>query len=79
MGKKTFEQAMKELETIVEELESGDLPLEKSLSKFEQGVKLSRFCTEKLDETEKKVTILMKNAAGEAVETPFLSEDGPQE
>lgn len=75
MAKKTFEQAMKELEEIVREIESGDLPLEKALSKFEQGVKLSKYCTEKLDETEKKVTLLLKDDTGKTVEEPFVSND----
>ena len=71
MAKKTFEQAMKQLEQIVADLESGDLPLEKALKRFEEGVKLSRYCTEALDETERKVTILLKDAAGNTVEKPF--------
>ena len=45
MAKQTFESAMKKLEQIVGELESGDLPLEKALKKFEEGVQLSTFCT----------------------------------
>jgi exodeoxyribonuclease VII small subunit len=71
MAKKTFEQAIKQLEQIVTDLESGDLPLEKALKRFEEGVKLSKYCTETLDETERKVTILLKDAAGNAVEKPF--------
>jgi exodeoxyribonuclease VII small subunit len=71
MAKKTFEQAMKQLEKIVQELETGELPLEKSLVLFEEGVKLSRYCAEKLDETEKKVTLLLKNSSGDALEKPF--------
>ena len=51
--KQTFEKAMKQLEQIVQELESSDLPLEKAIIKFEEGIRLSRFCSEKLDETEK--------------------------
>jgi exodeoxyribonuclease VII small subunit len=57
----TFEEAMKALEKIVSELESGDLALEQALKKFEEGVKLSKFCSSKLDETEKKVTLLLKD------------------
>ena len=55
MSKQTFEKAMKKLVQIVQELESGDLPLEKAITKIEEGVKLSKFCSKKLDETEKKV------------------------
>jgi exodeoxyribonuclease VII small subunit len=57
----TCEEAMKALEKIVSELESGDLALEQALKKFEEGVKLSKFCSSKLDETEKKVTLLLKD------------------
>ena len=74
MAKKTFEQSMKQLEQIVQELETGDLPLEKALKKFEDGVQLSRLCTEMLDETEQKVSILLKDQNGEITEKPFVSD-----
>ena len=70
-AKQTFEKAMKQLEQIVQDLESGDLPLEKAIQKFEEGIRLTRFCTEKLDETEKRVTMLMEDAVGQVTETPF--------
>ena len=75
MAKQTFEKAMKKLEQIVQELESGDLPLEKAINIFEEGVKLSKFCSNKLDETEKRVTILMQDAEGNVLEKPFKSEN----
>ena len=75
MAKQTFENAMKKLEQIVLELESGEQPLEKALKKFEEGVQLSRFCFEKLDETEKKISILLKDQNGNIFEKPFLSEN----
>ena len=75
MAQKTFEQSMKQLEQIVQELEDGDLPLEKALKKFEEGMKLTKLCSEKLDETEKKVSILLKNADGHIGESPFMSEN----
>jgi exodeoxyribonuclease VII small subunit len=71
MAKKTFEQAMKQLEQIVQDLESGDLPLEKGIKKFEEGIQLSKFCSKKLDETEKRITILMQDPDGELSEEPF--------
>ena len=74
MAQKTFEQSMKQLEKIVQELEDGDLPLEKALKKFEEGMKLTRLCSAKLDETEKKVSILLKNADGQMVDEPFRPE-----
>jgi len=75
MSKKTFEESMKQLEEIVEELESGNLPLEKTLKKFEEGVKLSKACNKKLDEVEQKVTILMKDSNGDIKEQSFGSGD----
>jgi exodeoxyribonuclease VII small subunit len=71
MTQKTFEQSIKQLEQIVQELESGDLPLEKAIKKFEEGIQLSKFCSRKLDETEKKITILLKDSAGNISEEPF--------
>ena len=75
MAQKTFEQSMKQLERIVQELEDGDLPLEKAIKKFEEGIKLTQLCSAKLDETEKKVSILMKDAAGQMAAKPFRPED----
>jgi len=71
MPKKTFEQAMKQLEQIVEALESGDLPLEKAISKFEEGIQLSKFCSNMLDETERKITILTQDQEGNLSEKAF--------
>lgn len=73
MAKQTFEQAMKKLEHIVQELESGDQPLETALAKFEEGMKLSKFCSKQLDETEKKVTVLLQDQKGDVFEAPFDS------
>jgi len=74
MPKQTFEQSMKKLEQIVQELESGDLPLEDSMKKFEEGIKLSSLCSEKLDETEKKITLLLQDQKGNVSEKPFESD-----
>jgi exodeoxyribonuclease VII small subunit len=74
MAPKTFEQSMKQLERIVQELEDGELPLEKAIKKFEEGIKLTQFCSAKLDETEKKVSVLIKNAEGEVATRPFRPE-----
>jgi exodeoxyribonuclease VII small subunit len=74
MAKQTFEQAMKKLELIVQQLESGEQPLEDAVKKFEEGIKLSKFCSEKLDETEKRITILLKDEMGNVFEKPFISE-----
>ncbi len=72
MKTKSFEEAVKALESIVQELETGDLPLETALKKFEEGVKLSRLCSRKLDETEKRVSILIKDSEENLTEKPFL-------
>ena len=78
-SKPTFEKAMKQLELIVEELESGTLPLEKSLKKFEEGMALSRYCNETLEETERRISLLTADEEGNPVEAPFGSETGPDE
>ncbi len=75
MSKKNFEQAMKELEKIVEELESGELPLEKALKKFEEGMKLSGLCSKTLDETEARITMLVKSPDGSIEEEPFTGDE----
>ena len=61
---KTFEASLKELEQIVKQLEEGDLPLEESLKLFENGVKLSRECRERLTNAERRIEVLMKEADG---------------
>jgi exodeoxyribonuclease VII small subunit len=71
MATATYESALKKLEKIVEELESGDMPLEKSLKKFEEGIALSKFCSKTLDETEARITRLLKDPDGNTVELPF--------
>lgn len=76
MAKKSFEQALKLLEQIVVELESGDLPLEQAIRKFEEGMELSRFCAQKLEETERKITQLVQEGAGGVVAKPFSTENG---
>ncbi len=79
MAKLTFEKAMKKLEQIVRELESGDQPLEKAIKKFEEGVQLSKFCSEKLDETEQRITLLLKDQDGNVFEEPFSSGIEPED
>lgn len=67
----SFEDALKKLETIVDAMESGDLPLESLLAKYEEGMKLSKICQEKLAEAELKIQQLEKTAAGEMKLKPF--------
>jgi exodeoxyribonuclease VII small subunit len=59
-----FEKALERLEKIVEELEAGNIPLEEALKKYEEGVKLSRVCGEKLAQAEKKIQVLTKTLDG---------------
>lgn len=66
-----FEDAMKRLEKIVEELEGGGLGLEESLARYEEGVELSQFCSKKLNEAQKKVQILSRKSGGGLEAAPF--------
>lgn len=70
---KTFEEAMKELEQVVAELEKGDLSLDNAISKFESGIKLSKECESKLEKAEKKINMLVNNGE-ELTEVPFSIE-----
>ncbi len=71
MAKERFEDALDKLEKIVSKLEEGDIPLEESLKLFEEGIRLSRFCNQRLDEAEKKVEILLKGKNGILKPHPF--------
>ena len=72
--KKTFEKAMEQLEQVVADLEAGDIPLEKALQKFEEGMALSKYCADRLDETEKKVSLLLADSQGHLEEQDFSEE-----
>ena len=68
-----LERALSDLEDLVDELESGDLPLEKAMKRFEEGIKLTRNCQAALKEAEQKVEILLKSTGGEELED-FVAE-----
>lgn len=70
-----FEKALERLEKIVEELESGNIPLDEALKKYEEGVRLSRACSEKLAQAEKKIQILTKTLDGSVKREPFELEE----
>jgi exodeoxyribonuclease VII small subunit len=70
----SFEAALKELEGIVKQLETGEAKLEESLMLFERGVKLTRFCSQKLDEADKKIELLVKDPQGQYKAIPFEPE-----
>jgi exodeoxyribonuclease VII small subunit len=71
MSEIKFEKAMTRLEKIVEELERGDLDIDKSLEIFEEGIKMSRVCSKKLNEAEAKIEKLTKGKKGELVTELF--------
>jgi exodeoxyribonuclease VII small subunit len=75
MAEKKFEDAMKRLEKIVQDLEGNDLPLEDALKDFEEGVGLIKFCSNKLEEAEKKVTLLVHESGGKQTQIPFDTEE----
>ena len=79
MAEPKFEKDLEKLEQIVEALEEGELSLDESLKKFEEGIKLGRRCEKALSAAEKKIEILMKNADGELEAQPFGDEDGEGE
>ena len=70
----SFEAALKELEGIVKQLETGEAKLEESLILFERGVVLTRFCSQKLDEADKKIELLVKDSQGQYKAIPFEPE-----
>lgn len=72
--KMSFEQALERLDEIVRHLEKGDMPLDSSLSLFEEGTALITQCSRMLDQAEQKVVKLKKGADREPVETPFEEE-----
>ena len=71
MAETKFEDALKNLEKIVEGLEGGELSLDKSLARYEEGIKLVRFCQKKLEQAKKKVEILVKTKDGKVKLEPF--------
>ena len=70
-----FEEAMKKLEQITTELEKGDLSLDESVKKFEEGIKLSIECNKILEDSEKRINILINND-GNITEENFLPKEG---
>lgn len=74
MATSNFEKNMSDLENIVTELEKGDLNLDESISKFEEGIKISKQCNKILEDAEKKIIILLEKD-GEVKEEKFVSEE----
>lgn len=74
-----FEKAFQQLEKIVSRLEAEELPLDESLQLFEEGIRLSRFCHQRLEEVEKKIELILADAKGQPVTEPFEPEDEDEE
>jgi len=70
----SFEVALKELEGIVKQLETGEAKLEEAIELFERGMKLTHYCSQKLEEAEKKVEMLVKDSQGQYRAVPFEPE-----
>ena len=70
-----FEKAFQHLEKIVQRLEGEELPLDESLQLFEEGIRLSRFCHQRLEEVEKKIELILADAKGQPVTEPFEEEE----
>lgn len=79
MAEIKFEKAMKRLEQIVDELEKGDLDIDKSLQIFEEGIKMSRTCSKKLSDAEAKIEKLTRNQKGELITELFPMEKNDAE
>ena len=71
----SFEEKKKKLEEIAVELEKGNLDLDSSVSKFEEGMKISKECSEMLEKAEKKITMLIKGDNGELAEENFVQNE----
>ena len=76
---RSFEASLEALERIVQQLESGDLPLEKSLELFEQGIRLSRECQERLSQAERRIEILLRDNQGRPVAAAFKEPVGGED
>lgn len=70
-----FEKAFQHLEKIVQRLEGENLSLDESLTLFEEGIRLSRFCHQRLEEVEKKIELILADAKGQPVTEPFEEEE----
>ena len=79
MTEPTFEENLKELEEILQQLEHGELSLETALAKFETGMRLIRLCNRQLDAVDRKVEILLRDDAGNFTTRPFSCADGSED
>ena len=77
MAKEKFEDALEKLESIVRDMEAGDLPLDSALKSFEEGIRLIRFCSAKLDETQRRVEQLLEKE--NSLQTKHFQDEDPNE
>ena len=75
----SFEEAIQRLEKIVGDMEGADLPLEDLLKKYEEGTRLVRLCSQKLEEAEKRIELLTRKSDGTVVLKPFHPQESPTE
>jgi exodeoxyribonuclease VII small subunit len=75
MAEIKFEDGLKRLEKIVDELEAGNIPLEEALERYEEGIKLSKICAKKLEEAKSRIEILLKSKDGSVELKPFDEKD----
>jgi exodeoxyribonuclease VII small subunit len=75
MAEIKFEEAMKKMEHIVEDLEKGDLSLDEALKKYQEGIELARVCSQRLESAKKKIEVLAKNKKGEFELKPMEESD----
>lgn len=78
MAEIKFEEAVKKLEKIVDELESGELSLDDALRKYQEGIELSRLCTQRLESAKKKIDLLTKGKKGELELKPFEAKEAEE-
>ena len=76
---RSFEASLEALEGIVQQLEEGDLPLERSLELFEQGIRLSRECQERLSQAERRIEVLLRDNQGRVTVSEFETTNGADE
>ncbi len=76
MSEPSFEEALTQLEALVARLEGGDLPLEEALRLFEEGIRLTRLCTARLEDAERRVHLLTRGPDGGEQEVPFPASEG---
>lgn len=75
MNNLTFEEAIENLEKIVEELENGKLSLDESVKKFKNGIELAKYCNQTLEQAEKQISILLEDENGEIIEENFETKE----